>query len=158
MVEMITTGLRFRWLVFLRALDSELVSVYQNLFYFWLTLGGMYNIFFAQEQPAATQGALEGRYYAMWLCFLIIFPGLCAIGKQLKGEFIYHGMWMQFFGDLGAFAALFIFTLSSYLTTEWGVEGNFGMFVTAPIAMSFCLLIVRDVRRLIQVEKAVRSE
>lgn len=157
MVNVVKRRVQHSWHTFLAVLDSELVSMYQDLFYIFLMFGGAYNLFIADTQTPPTEGAIEGKYYVMWLTFLLIFPPMCMLGKRLKGSAAYSGLLMQFFGDVGVFAAVAIFTASDFVTTYWGVDGNFTIFNTAPTALAISMLVMRDVRRLLKVEKAVRS-
>lgn len=146
------------WSKFLQALDREIVSLYQTVFYVFLIACAIYNLFIVgtDSQPPSTDGAITGHFYTIWLYLLLVFPAVVIAGKALKGDFMFSGMLMQFFGDVACLAAVFAFFMSGLHTTNWGHEGNFACFISCPLLLCIGVLTFRDSRRIWQVERRVR--
>ena len=144
---------RWRSLVdrFWSAVDSESVSPFQWLFYMAFGIGGLYDL--VMRVPAAhADPHMSSVVYHMWLWLNVLAPPVALIGKGLRGNWTYVGMWMQLTGDVGVTGALM-----GYLAGEFAViglgEGNYSISMALAAIMATGMLALRDVRRLIQVER-----
>lgn len=145
------------WKRFWAAVDNEGVGLFQTMGYWILSLGAaVYNLFFATQPTEAVQGVMGRPYYEIWLSLLMVMPLVCLLGKRLSGNLTLTGMRLQLLGDMGTSGALFLFTVASIITTDWGTEGNIGGFSTFIIFLCTLIFILRDVRRLIQVGRKAR--
>lgn len=147
------------WRRFWMAVDNEGVGLFQTMGYFVIALFmAPYNLFFTDAPSVAVIGVMSHPYYEVWLSLLLVMPLVCLAGKRLTGDLTLTGMLMQLLGDVGTTAALLLFTVSSVITTTWGAEGNIGGFTTFIILLCTVIFILRDVRRLLQVESRHRHD
>lgn len=141
---------------FWKAVDDETISLFQNLFYFLLICAGTYGLLVAGGVPQAVEETMTRPFYLLWLGLNVIAPAICLLGKRLKGNFAYSGMWLQLAGDIGSFFALAAY-IGAVLETSWWGRGVYAIFIVAMGFAGTMLFLARDVRRLRQVEREVRK-
>lgn len=154
MVRRLGEPRRWRSLVdrFWSAVDSESVSPFQWLFYMAFGIGGLYDLVMRVPPAHVDPHAMAMPSYHMWLWLNALAPPIALVGKGLHGNWTYVGMWMQLTGDVGVTGAL-----ASYLAGEFAViglgEGNYSVSMSIAATMATGMLTLRDVRRLVQVER-----
>jgi hypothetical protein len=135
-------------------LDAEGVGIFQAIVYAHIIGMGLYGMLEAGV-PQVVEDSL-GRFFNtlwLWMCLGAL---ICEVGKMMKGKRAYLGMCMQFGGDLFVFGVLATYTYSTLYTGYWG-KAMAGVFLSAALADCVLLLIIRDVRRLVLVERIVRK-
>lgn len=136
------------------AVDSESVGLFQAIFYVLFIAAGIYGLTVADSQPPLTlQHAMASMNIELWYILHIVGPGICLIGKALKHtRSAYAGMCLQLGGDTGMALALAAYNTATFGAESWG-RGMYGAFPLGTGAfLSVCILIVRDVRRMRDVE------
>lgn len=141
---------------FLVALDSEGVGLFQAIVYLHVVIAGMYGLLVAGGVPQAVEEAMGHAVNAVWL-WLCLGAGVCLAGKLLMRLAANVGMWMQLCGDVAALGAFASYVLATLQTSAWG-KALFAVFVIAALTDCALLLVVRDVRRIVQVERQVFAE
>lgn len=144
--------LRYRWEEFFDRLDSEGVRMYQNFFYYILALAGAYCLVIAQGPPSSVSAAWGHGYFIAWCVMGMFSPIISILGSKMKGQQAYTGMILQLTGDLGTAITLGSFVLAVFLTFDWG-QSTYATFSVFSAFLCTILFIVRDIRRMIQVEK-----
>lgn len=139
---------------FLDALDSEGVGLFQAVVYLHLAAGGFYCAFIASNVIVSVEEAMGPVINAVWL-WLCIGATVCLLGKLLKGGAAYIGLCLQLVGDVFAFGAFSGYVLATMQTAYWG-KALIAVWVFAGLADCALLLIVRDARRIGQVERIIR--
>lgn len=139
---------------FLAALDSEGVALFQALVYLHVLVGGMYGALVAGGTPQAVEDSMGPRFNDVWL-WLCCGTLICLYGKALRGRLAYTGMILQLVGDVCVFGVLVVYVIATLLGAWWGMA-LFAVFIVAAIAECVALLVFRDVRRLLQVERVRR--
>lgn len=146
---------------FLDALDSEGVVLFQIVVYLHMIMGGLYCLFIARGVPQSLGEAMGPVIESVWL-WLLCGMSICLIGKYLSSHpnktryFVYStGLLLQLGGDISAFGGFLGYVVGTMQMTYWGKAV---VAVYAFMALSWCalFLVIRDVRRYIQAEKAVR--
>ncbi|OCB09213.1 hypothetical protein A5717_25905 [Mycolicibacterium porcinum] len=147
---------------FLGILDSEGVALFQAVVYAHLTLGGAYGILIAGGTPPTLEAALGPKVNGAWL-WLCVGATICLVGKVMSARprhcrvWVHTGgLYLQLAGDLAALGAFAGYVLSTALESYWG-EAIVAAFVFASLADCAFLLCWRDLRRIRQAEKLVRS-
>ena len=147
---------------FLGLLDSEGVALFQAVVYGHLSAGGLYGILVAGGTPPTLEEALGPRSNAMWL-WLCLGATICLVGKLMAARprhcrvWIHTcGLYFQLAGDLAALGAFSGYVLATWQESYWG-EALIAAWVFASLADCAFLLCWRDLRRIRQAEKLVRS-
>lgn len=147
---------------FLLALDGEGVGIFQAIVYLHLAAGGAYCAFVADGVPEQVSDALGRHINAAWL-WLCMGVTVCLAGKVLSGRprrrrYWVHtsGLALQLAGDMFAFGAFWGYVLATLETQVLGTP-LIGVWVFAGLGDCAALLILRDIRRWQQAEKAVRA-
>ena len=144
--------LRNRWFRFFDMLDSELLRMYQNLFFYLLSIGAAYCLFVASGPPETVAQAWGPGYFTIWAWGGFLGPLVSIIGYKMKGDLSWAGMVLQLTGDAATSITLGSFVVAVFLSYDWG-DGTYGLFPTVAAFLCTLLFILRDVRRLIQVER-----
>jgi hypothetical protein len=144
---------------FFDTLDSEGVGIFQAVVYLHAVTGGLYLWLGAASDAIDPIEESLGKGLDtvwMWLC---LGPAVCLIGKVLcwYSPTKYAGMLFQLSGDLFAFGVFSVFVVGTMLTTDWG-NAVWGVFIMAGLAECVALLIIRDLRRIGQVEQIKARE
>ncbi|OBJ50625.1 hypothetical protein [Mycobacterium asiaticum] len=143
---------------FWAAIDAETITVFQAVFGVAFILCGFNGIFFSSSQPPITlRGQLDHATATLWYGLLLTGTLVCLVGKMLRGQLIYTGMLLQFFGDLMVFLALLAYITGTVRVEPFGT-GGFGAYAASALWASAALFVTRDVRRLAGIEKRVRHE
>lgn len=136
---------------FFTALDSEGVALFQVIVYAHIVLAGAYGLIVAGGTPQAVEDVMGPVSNAVWL-WLCSGAAVCLLGKMLRGNSLYAGMWLQFAGDVAVVGMLAVYVYAT-LETSWFGQAMFAVFLCNAIGICTMLLAVRDVRRLIQTER-----
>lgn len=146
---------------FLLALDGEGVGIFQAIVYLHLAGGGAYCALIAGATPPDVSDVTSPAINATWL-WLCMGATICLLGKLLAAKPYCRRYWvhtcglaLQLAGDLFAFGAFWGYVLSIAQTSMWGTP-LIAMFVFAGLGDCAALLVLRDVRRWQQAERAVR--
>jgi hypothetical protein len=139
---------------FLTALDSEGVALFQAVVYTHIAAGGAYGLLVVGGTPQAVQDSMGPWFNTLWL-WLCSGAAVCLLGKMLRGESLYAGMWLQLAGDIAICGVLWIYVVCTFATSWWG-RALFAVFIVTSIAECVALLVCRDIRRLVQVEQQYR--
>lgn len=149
-----------------RYLDSEGVMLFQVIVYIHMALAGFYGLFIAGGIPPDLARAVPHdahRIETAWLILLTLglltLIGRGLVASQFAGNraSIYTlGAWLQFTGDLAMTWGFGWYVLASWGSAYWGKESiaAFGFFAYAWCAF---FLVIRDIRRIMQAERAVRE-
>ena len=140
---------------FFAALDSELVSPLQTVFYICFIITALYLLLFVDVPIEGVEKSLGHTISTLWAVLLIVGPATWLTGLAAHGQLAYHGMWARLIGDITAGGAITVYIICILATTPWG-KGVFSPGIAAPTAICILLLAIRDARRIIQVEKRVR--
>lgn len=143
-----------RWRRFWALLDNESVLLNQMLFYFLISLGGLYNL--AATAPIqALEETMSPSYYMFfcWLCLLG--PMATMLGKVCRGSWTYTGLWLCLAGDV-ATELIFWCYLSAVIATSWWGKGNFAAFIVVACLIGTNIFILRDLRQLAKVERVAK--
>lgn len=142
---------------FLAALDAEGVGLFQAIVYLHVVTAGLYLMIGANGLvPQSVEESLGASFNAWWL-WLCLGPMVCLVGKVFcwMRATRYAGMWMQLSGDIFGFGVFLTYVVATIGTSWWG-RAVFAVFVCAAIGECVALLILRDIRRIDQVEREVR--
>lgn len=140
---------------FLHLLDLEGVVIFQCLVYFGFALDGFYNLFFTVAPTTAVAGVITAPYYYIWLSMLWLGPIVCMVGKRCRGRNAYAGAILELSGDFATLGGLGAFVWAQAQNLYWG-QGNITLLPVSCLVACVVLLVVRDVRRLMQIEWVVR--
>lgn len=151
MVLNVRKGFRKFWDI----LDSEAVAPLQAVFYFFFIVGAVYLLACTSTPIEAIEKAMGRAVSTGWAVTLIGGPALWMVGRRMRTDLAYVGMWAQFIGDVTAGGALTVYTWAVLDDKKWG-EAVFAPFISIPTIICIVLLTVRDVRRIVQVEQQVR--
>lgn len=139
-------------------LDAEGVGIFQAVVYVHIVGAGLYMMIFAGGGvPQAVEDELGSNWNALWL-WSCLGPGVCLFGKWLNRfpSQRWIGLLLQTVGDIVAFAAFATYVTATVAAGWWG-KAYFAVFVCISISECIALLVVRDFRRIQQVEKVVRQ-
>lgn len=137
-------------------IDAESVVLFQFVFGVGFVLAGLYGIFIANAEPPLTlQGSMGRMDVGLWYWLNVAGPVCSLIGKCLKGDLTYAGMWMQLTGDVTLAIALLAYIAGTVEVESWG-KGAYGAFLAAVLCVSAALTVTRDVRRLLGVEQRLK--
>lgn len=142
---------------FWRLLDEEGVGIFQTVVYVHVIAAGLYLLIAAKGTvPQSVDDAMGTAFNALWL-WLCVGASVALLGKWLTvhENTRYAGFVLQLAGDLFALTAFVTYVSATFYTTWWG-KAVFAVFICAAIAECIVLLVIRDVRRIGQVEKQVR--
>jgi hypothetical protein len=141
-------------------LDSESVTSFQMLYYVIFCAAGIYGVFIAGgSAPLTLQDSMPHFNILLWYWLNVAGPAMAFVGISIKHtKFSYPGLWLQLGGN-----GMFALALLAYMHATFGVESwGRGMYGAFPLATSSfastSLLLIRDVRRIFQIECRVRSE
>ncbi len=137
---------------FWRILDSETVRLYQVLMYTTFAVGGIY-LTVAPGPESAVLSEMGTRVHEVWALLLIIAPIVVLIGTRLRNR--WSGLILESAGDLCIFLLLATYVVA-VIQTSWG-RGVFSLPTHIGLTVSVLLLVVRDVRRLIQIEHLAKE-
>jgi hypothetical protein len=139
---------------FFQILDSEGVGLFQAIVYIHLAVGGFYCAAIAGGVPQVVEEAMGPAINVVWLwmCMGVL---LCLAGKLMKGPLAYIGLVLQVAGDAFALGGFGSYVLATMQTEYWG-KTLIAVWVFAALADCALLLVIRDVRRIAQVEQRVR--
>lgn len=141
---------------FWSAVDAEAVVLFQYVFGTCFMLAGVYGIFVANAEPPLTlQGSMGHLDIRIWYWLNLLGPLCSLIGKCMKGQLTYAGMWMQLTGDSVLSLALLAYIAGTVQTESWG-KGAYGAFLGAALCISAVITVTRDVRRLRAVEQRLK--
>lgn len=148
--------LRFRHGIerFFQILDSEGVALFQAIVYAHLAIGGLYCAFISRSVPQAVEEAMGPAMNVVWL-WMCIGCTVCLLGKRMPPSHAYLGLWLQVAGDVFAFGAFGSYVLATMQTSYWG-KNLLAVWVIAALADCALLLVIRDLRRIGQIEQRVR--
>lgn len=136
-------------------LDHEGVAHFQIVFYLILMFSGIYNLAFSESRPL-TMVDIGGLNYQLWCWFNILGPLYCLLGKSVKSTSLsYAGLLGQVIGDCVTNIAVAAYVFATFTTEFWG-NGNYGGFLGVATWISTIFLILRDMRRLRQVERLAK--
>jgi hypothetical protein len=142
---------------FLVRLDSEGVGLFQAIVYVHAVIGALYLWIAANgDTPDAVQDTLGGQWERLWL-WLCMGPAFCLLGKVMCwwDATRYGGFLFQLGGDIFGLTAFVVYVYAT-VDTAWFGKALWAVFICAAIAECVLLLVVRDVRRIGQVERRVR--
>lgn len=138
-------------------IDSEDVGLFLYVFGVGFILAGIYGIVVADFKPPITlHGPMTHASVDIWYWLNILGPVVSLTGKSLRGNFIYTGMWLQLSGDITITLALLAYVAGTVQVESWG-KGAYGAFLGAAFCISASMLVTRDVRRLLAVEKRLKK-
>jgi uncharacterized membrane protein YeaQ/YmgE (transglycosylase-associated protein family) len=139
---------------FWEIVDSEGVGIFQAIVYVHIVLGGLYGSFIAGGTPQAVEDSMGHTFSTVWL-WLCMGAVVCLYGKSIMKTRPSVGIWLQLAGDIYVLGALGAYVLATLDTSWWG-KAVWAVFIVAAIAECVVLLTVRDVRRIIQIERILR--
>lgn len=141
---------------FFQILDSEGVGLFQAVVYIHLAVGGFYCAVIAGGVPQAVEEAMGPVANVAWV-WMCIGVTVCLLGKRLNSGLSYLGLWLQVAGDVFALGAFGGYVLATMQTSYFGAV-LIAVWVFAALADCALLLVVRDIRRIVQVERRVRRQ
>ncbi|MEH3135334.1 MAG: hypothetical protein PGN30_10075 [Mycolicibacterium neoaurum] len=144
---------RFR---FLAILDSEAVAPLQAVFFAFFIVGAGYLLLFTVAPIESIEKSLGETISNIWAGTLVGGPLTWMIGRRMRNELAYVGLWMQCIGDFITGGAMLVYTSAILSETPWG-KGVFSPSISTPTMLCIWLLTFRDIRRIIMVEKRVRQ-
>jgi hypothetical protein len=144
---------------FFLVLDSEGVGFFQTIVYVHLAIGGVYSLLVARGVPQVVSEVMGRAIEQVWLC---LFLGMlvCLFGKIITADrwpiwLRTSGLWLQLAGDISALGGFAGYVLATLQTAYWG-KTMIAVFGFAAYTWCALFLVVRDVRRIMQAERAVR--
>lgn len=147
---------------FLLALDGEGVGIFQAIVYLHLAAGGAYCALIARGVPDSIQDTMGRNVNGTWL-WLCMGVTICLLGKVMSSKPYQRRYWvhttglaLQLAGDLFAFGAFWGYVLATLQTSVWGTA-LIAIWIFAALGDCAALLILRDIRRWQQAERAVRA-
>lgn len=148
---------------FLRTLDAEGVGIFQAIVYIHFAMGATYCGLAAGGVPDSVRDGLGGGPIDTTWMWAAVGSMICLVGKVLSARgdrrlYWVHttGLWLQFAGDSCAFGAFWGYVIATASTTTWGTP-IIGAFVFAALGDCAALLMLRDIRRWQQAERALRK-
>lgn len=150
----IRSGVRHGVRRFFEIIDSEVVGIFQAVVYLHVLVGGFYGALIAGGTPEVLEKAMGHTVSGLWL-YLCMGSAICLFGKQIMQRLENIGVWLQLTGDIFVLGALSAYVAATLQGAYWGKE-LFAVFIVASIAECVVLLIIRDIRRIVQIEKAHR--
>jgi hypothetical protein len=145
------------WDRFWIVVDDEAVVLFKYIFGVIFIAAGLYGIFVAgQQPPLSMRGAMGHMDVRIWYWLNVLGP-LCSLaGKSMRGDLEYAGMWLQLGGDLAVTLFLLAYITGTVQVESWGNGAAYGAFLGMGFFFAAIIMVTRDVRRLLQVEKQVR--
>lgn len=147
-----------------RHLDEEGVVFFQVFVYLHMAVAGLYGLFIARGIPAGLSSEIPPHSLAqtIWL-WLFVFGALTLTGRVLvscryagnRASIYTCGAWLQFTGDLAMAWGFLGYVIASWGGVYWGKESVAAFGFAAYFWCAF-FLVVRDIRRIMQAERAVR--
>jgi hypothetical protein len=135
------------------AIDSESVSLFQWVYYVVFLLSGVYNLFIADTAPLTLYSTMGPVSLRLWYWLNIFGSALPLIGKAVRRtNLAYVGMWLQLFGNLTMYLVLLAYVVATMQVESWG-RGGYGAFLGVAVLLAVTLIVIRDIRRLIEVEQ-----
>lgn len=140
---------------FWAAVDSESVWLFQGLIGTAFIVCGLVGIFVAHGALPLTWTMSTLNSY-LWYGLLVGGPITSIFGKLVsKTDIAYGGMWCQLTGDVTLIPVLTAYLLGALQAEPLG-QGGFSVYLAAALLIGGVLFIVRDVRRILQVERRVK--
>ncbi|AXH69174.1 hypothetical protein SEA_RYADEL_75 [Mycobacterium phage Ryadel] len=147
-------------------LDSEAVTLFQVIVYLHMAGAALYGLFVAGGIPPGLSAAVprdDNAVETAWLILLML-GVLAVIGRGLvasryagnRASIYTCGAWLQFTGDLSMAWGFAWYVLASWGNSYWGKE-SIAAFGFAAYAWCAFFLVIRDIRRIMQAERAVRG-
>lgn len=130
-------------------LDSELVSLYQQLLYIIMVLDGLYNLFLSTGKIPVVEGALKTGPYELLLSLFIAGPSIWLLAKLVDP----HSQWgmtamrAMTLGDFMAWGSFSVYLAATIYTSSWG-EPNVAGWLVFFFWLGTALLWIRDFRRI----------
>lgn len=150
--------------VFLRAVDSGQVKIFQAIVYFWVIVSGAYMLWYGSG-PSVIETELSPLMHDLWVWLILIGPLLSLIGDTLVrigahelssgsggGKRIYWGWYLQFGGDSVVAMVFMAYVIASF-QAAWLSRGIFAAFVVTALMVCAFVLALRDLRNLRIIEK-----
>lgn len=124
-------------------LSTFLAALTILIFGDFTTMGGHAGI------PADTEFGLYGVWTAMSLCCPVLGLGSLWLIQNREGRHRYRGLWLRLGADVGQFFAM---TTYLVLRISWGDFHVYPVTIMGSAALFVAHLVMRDIRRLMQVE------
>lgn len=148
-------ALRTRMAKFWEVLDRESIILNQMLFYVLISLHGLFCLITNGLGSQVLRDATSGSYYEFWMWLCFAGPLFTMVGKRSRKSFAYTGMWMELIGDFSTWLIFLCYIAAIYDTDAWN-RGSFAATLAICCMFGTPLFIVRDIRRLRQVERIVK--
>lgn len=133
--------------------------------YFWFAIGGVYGALIGGA-PELVEIAMGHNVYTFWIWLNIIGPVMVFFGiyrvsakdkekhyKQPQSSSVLvkraNGLWLQLLGDITVFFALSAYVVAMLVESYWG-RGVYAVFGYAGLSMCAALLVVADIRRILE--------
>jgi hypothetical protein len=143
--------------LFYEAIDKENLILQQSAFYIILVILGIYGLIFAHQASEPVEKLMSDAVIAIWYVLHIIGPISSLYGRSLLGGAnAILGTRLQLIGDLMVFVGISIFIVCNFIVYDWG-RAYYGLFFVIFGLMGVILFLFRDIRRIIQIEKAYRE-
>lgn len=132
---------------------------FQPILFFFLFVGTIHVIGFSI--PNSMEIAVGHVTYHVWAALGVGCPPLLLVSWLMirfgNSHMIYAAMWLRLGADMGQLFALAAFGAArlAYITS-YGEPGLYVVFITAACLLFLSLLVVRDVAKLILVERVAR--
>lgn len=144
---------------FFTVIDSEGVGFFQVIVYLHLSMGGLYSLAVAGGVPQVVAEVMGPQIEMVWL-WLFLGMLICLFGKVVSAKkwpvwLRTSGLWLQLAGDICALGGFAGYVLATLQTAYWG-KTMIAVFGFAAYTWCALFLVVRDVRRIRQAERAVR--
>lgn len=139
---------------FWQVLDSNAVIVYQSVVYPAIFAGGWYMLM--RGVPKTLDAALYDGVQNLWVLLCICGPPICLAGHLWRHRDDYVSRLGQASGNI-AIAFVFYGYVLAVIQENWGA-GIFAPFIFVQLGNWSMLLAIRDVRKTIHTEVALRNE
>ncbi|QBP29691.1 hypothetical protein SEA_TYPHA_34 [Mycobacterium phage Typha] len=139
---------------FLDVVDEESVGLVQAVFYgIGFVMFGVYALVFA-DKPAAVRDTMFSQTYTLWVWMCLIGPLTVLLGYYLdKVKLALPGAILRLVGDIGTWLILGAYWLSLVSDIALVRRGTLAAFIFAALLVVISLFILRDVRRMLQIER-----
>lgn len=146
----------------LRDIDAESIRTFQTMYYVLIIAAGLYLLLAASGPPQTIEETLGNPEYKIWLTANIVCPLMTLVGRRVyrlaaavpPGEpnSARGGAWLQIAGDGGVWAAICIYVLCVFNTSEWG-QGLYAVFFVIMGIPGGAMFTLRSVRRVREIKK-----
>lgn len=124
------------------------------LFYVLISLHGFVSLIYGNTGSQVMEQASSPGYYIFWMWLGFAGPLITIIGKSARGTFAYAGMWLELAGDIATWF-IFVCYVGAIFDTDYWARGSFAGILATACLLGTPLFIMRDIRRLKQVEVKV---